>query len=60
MFRPAGAPPYLLSNGWGGDFLLGVKQPWPETEFSLPSSTAEVKNVWNYDNSLQLYGAVFS
>ena len=31
----------------GGDFLLQVKQPWPETVFSLPCSTVEVKNVWN-------------
>jgi hypothetical protein len=23
----------------GVDFLLEVKQPWPETDFSLPSST---------------------
>jgi hypothetical protein len=33
----------------GGDFLRGVKQPWPENDFSLPTSTAEIKNVWNYD-----------
>jgi hypothetical protein len=33
----------------GGNFILGVQRPWPEIDFSLPSSTVEVRNVWNYD-----------
>jgi hypothetical protein len=44
-------PPSLLSDGYQGLFLLGVKWPGRESDHSPPSS-AEVKNTWSCTSCL--------
>jgi hypothetical protein len=43
-------PPNLLSNGYRGLFLLGVKQRGREADHSPPAS-AEVKKMWIYTST---------
>jgi hypothetical protein len=43
-------PLSLLSKGYQGFFLLGVKRPRREADHSPPSST-EVKNAWSYTSN---------
>jgi hypothetical protein len=47
LSRPALGPPSLLSNGYQGLFLWGVKGPGREADHSPPSSV-ESENAWRY------------